>query len=394
MKPPRLLILAVLALLSSAAYQGTLAAQRTKGTVQATPAPSKSLNVRAAEFGAKADGGDDTAAIQKALDAAGIAGGTVWIPAGTYMVDAVRNASGGKHGLAIRSNTTLRLAPGATLKALPNSSPAYSVLRVADASHVEIIGGTIEGERSAHKGSEGEWGMGITLLNAQDVLVEGVTVKECWGDGFYVGGASGCSNLRFRKVTADHNRRQGMSIVHADGVTVLESTFRNTAGTAPEFGVDLEPNAHQKVSNVLIKGCTFTNNAGGGVWGGPPFKERFVASVTGSAVENCTFSGNGASGYNGGVVGFSACSGNAIRNNVITGNLGVGIMLRSQALDHQVTGNLVTGTQGDGIRLEDCEGSTISGNTVMGNTGYGIKTDRGHGATITGNTVTGNGKTP
>jgi parallel beta-helix repeat protein len=357
-------------------------------------ATSRVVSVRAPEYGAKADGRDDTAAIQKAFDDVARTGGTVRIPKGVYMIDATRRTEGGRHGLALRSGTTLRFEAGAVLKAIPNGAPGYAIILVANARNVNILGGVLEGERNAHQGSEGQWGMGISFLNARDVVVEGVTVKDCWGDGFYVGGANGCSNITFCGVTADRNRRQGLSIVNAEGVVVRDSTFKNTSGTDPQCGVDLEPNAHQTVKGVLIRACTFTNNTGGGMWGGPAYEDRFVTTLTDCIIENCTFTGNGAKLSNGAVVGFAACSGNIIRNNLITGNLGAGIQLRSEALNHLVTGNLVTGTKGDGILLEDCAGSIVSGNTVTGNSGYGIKGARGHGATIGDNTVSANGRKP
>ena len=49
--------------------------------------PPTATYIDAASFGAKADGtSDDTAAIQKALDAAGQQGGVVQLPAGKYLV--------------------------------------------------------------------------------------------------------------------------------------------------------------------------------------------------------------------------------------------------------------------------------------------------------------------
>ena len=357
------------------------------------PVSSRIVNVRATTYGAKADGRDDTDAIQKALDAVASTGGTVWIPAGTYMVNAVRNSSEGYFGLSMQSNTTLSLSPDAVLQALPNGATSCAIIRVANAHNVNILGGTIAGDRQGHTGTEGEWGMGISFLNARDVVVEGVTAKDCWGDGFYVGGSIGCANMTFCQVTADHNRRQGLSIVHAENIVVRDSTFKNTAGTPPECGLDLEPNAHQAVTNVLVKGCLFTNNLGGGLVGGPAYVNRSVSFVTGTIVEHNTFSNNG--GHSPSVaLGFSACSGNILRNNLVTKNQGVGIMLKSEALNHVITGNTVSGTKGDGLSLEDCAGSVITGNTVTGNSGHGIQAARGHGATISGNTVTSNGQTP
>ena len=46
------------------------------------------------------------------------------MPDGTYMVDAVSN----ERRLKIRKDTTLKLSPGATIKAIPNGALNYSLL--------------------------------------------------------------------------------------------------------------------------------------------------------------------------------------------------------------------------------------------------------------------------
>jgi polygalacturonase len=91
-------------------------------TVSAADAPSKGgspkmFNVR--ELGAKGDGATlDTAAIQKALDQCGTAGGgTVKIPAGTYLCQP----------LTLRTKTTLLLEEGATLRASTNHADFMKV---------------------------------------------------------------------------------------------------------------------------------------------------------------------------------------------------------------------------------------------------------------------------
>jgi hypothetical protein len=84
-----------------------------------------------------------------------------------------------------------------------------------------------------------------------------------WGDGFYVAGAE---DVRLCGVTADANRRQGLSIIDVDGLLVLNSTFANTHGTRPGAGIDFEPNqAAQQIANVRIENSNSLNNQGGGV---------------------------------------------------------------------------------------------------------------------------------
>jgi hypothetical protein len=111
-------------------------------------------------------------------------------------------------------------------------------------------------------------GQGIRIDGgAEHITISGVTAKEMWGDGFYVDGAT---NVKFCSVTADDNRRQGLSIIEADVLVVTNSVFKNTQGTRPSAGIDLEPNKPvdkrvQEITNVRIQNSKFLDNAGGGI---------------------------------------------------------------------------------------------------------------------------------
>jgi len=224
------------------------------------PPPASSLVVNVKDKGATGDGRtDDTAAIQAAIDAVGGTGGAVLVPDGTYMVDAAGEAS-----VKLKSDMTLKLSDRATLKAIPTGAEIYAVLTMSGVSNVWVIGGTLEGERDRHKGESGEWGMGISIVkDAKHITISGLTSKKMWGDGFYVQEAG---DVRFCAVTADANRRQGLSIIEADGLLVLNSVFKNTHGTRPSAGIDFEPDeASQEISNVHIEGSKFLDNAGAGI---------------------------------------------------------------------------------------------------------------------------------
>jgi hypothetical protein len=225
------------------------------------PPPKSALVVNVKDKGAKGDGRtDDTEAIQAAIEEVGGTGGTVLVPGGTYMVDAVEK----KRRLALRSDMTLKLAKDAILKAIPNDSRKYSVLSISGVSNAAVVGGTLEGDRTEHQGKAGEAGMGIRIeRGAKDIIIAGVTSRKMWGDGFYVEDAK---NTKFCAVTADNNRRQGLSIVEADGVLVTDSIFSNTHGTRPSAGIDLEPDQpEQKIVNISIQNSKFLNNAGPGI---------------------------------------------------------------------------------------------------------------------------------
>ncbi len=225
--------------------------------------PKSPLVVNVKDKGAKGDGKtDDTASIQAAIDEVAGTGGTVLVPEGTYMVEVAPRPR-----LSLKSDMTLKLAENATLKAIPTDDEKSAVLTIAGVSNVAVIGGTLEGERDEHKGKKdkrGGWGMGLYIRDgAEHILIAGVTARKMWADGFYV---SGASDVKFCEVTADNNRRQGLSIIEADGLVVTNSVFKNTAGTRPGAGIDFEPDERdQAITNVKIENSKFIDNAGPGI---------------------------------------------------------------------------------------------------------------------------------
>ena len=248
---------------------------------------SRTVNVK--NFGARGNGThNDTAAIQSAIDSLPSSGGTVFVPAGRYMIDATK-------ALKLHSHTRLKLDPDAELRVIPNGASRYWVVKVHNANNVEIVGGKMTGDRARHKGTRGEWGYGINISGSDHVLVRNVHLSEFWGDGMWIGalgrnGSLDRSNyVTLNNVTSSHNRRQGLSIGPAKHVYIVNSTFKDTKGTLPEAGIDFEPQEqgpadtirlennlisgnngngiemHAHVSNVTFKGNTFIGNRGFGL---------------------------------------------------------------------------------------------------------------------------------
>ena len=223
------------------------------------PPPTSTISVSVKDKGAKGDGRtDDTAAIQAAIDAVAGTKGTVLVPKGVYLIDAVEGR------IHLKDDMTLKLADGAVLQAIPTNAQKYSLLTINGVSNVWVTGGTLEGDRGRHKGKGGEWGYGLRIgKGAKHITVSNLTSRKMWGDGFYVQDAE---DVRFCGVTADANRRQGLSIIHANGLLVLNSVFKNTHGTRPSAGIDFEPDKEeQEITNVRIIGSKFLDNEGGGI---------------------------------------------------------------------------------------------------------------------------------
>lgn len=208
------------------------------------------------DYGAKGDGvTNDTTAIQTALNENAM----VCIPDGTYMINVDKP-------LLLKSNQTVTLSTNAVLKALPSSNGYNAVIRMSGVSNVNIIGGKIIGERYGHLGSSGEWGMGIQVIQgSNNIKISNMTISDCWGDGIFLGDSPYVSDINIDSVVCDNNRRQGLSITDAKRVTINNSIFKNTNGTLPEAGIDIEPDANQTSENIKITNTQCFGNKGSGL---------------------------------------------------------------------------------------------------------------------------------
>lgn len=367
------------------------------------PAPSSSLvvNVKSPPYNATGNGvTDDTQAIQKAINAVAGTGGTVTVPAGTYLINPVVNDHA---GIRVGGGMTLSLDPSTILQARPTSTSDYVVVLVSGVQNANVTGGTIIGNRNNNTITDTvEAGFGLEIVNSANIVIQGTTAKQCWADGFYVG--VGSSNITLCNVVADGNRRDGLSITSVNGILVTGSTFQNTTGFFENgnftngFGIDVEPNSGQTVANAQILDCVLSGNASCGLTAGPPTALTGLAFLSNLVVAGNSVTGNGTQPGGAGIT-ITNTSGHQITGNLVAANLGDGIYLSNSADNNLVTGNTVTGTLasappgdiGYGILLYLTGGNTVTGNTVTGSAACGIRDAYPNGANIiTPNTLSGN----
>ena len=114
-----------------------------------------------------------------------------------------------------------------------------------------------------------EWRMPLVIAGSSNVQVLGLTLRDSGGDGIMVIGTRKLRhsrNIHIRDVVCDNNYRQGISIISVDGLVVENSVFKNTWGTPPSSGVDIEPDsADERVQNVVFRNCRFEDNYGDGI---------------------------------------------------------------------------------------------------------------------------------
>lgn len=227
-------------------------------------------------FGAKGDGlTDDTTAIINAL-ASLPGGGTVYFPGGVYLVSG---------DITVPSNITITGDTNSIVRRAATSEGTYNIFKVVGSDNVHFKQLRIEGERDAHTGVSGEWGMGISLTGASNCTVDNVTVVDCWGDGIYIGtnGADACNNVHIFDSRIHNNRRNGISVINVDGLIVSDCIITDNMGTAPQYGICFECNEDSEtVRNASVIGCVFTGNKYGVGFSGS-------TNVYEVVVDGCTF---------------------------------------------------------------------------------------------------------
>lgn len=284
------------------------------------------LNVR--NYGAAGDGvHDDTAAIQAAINALPADGGTIYVPSGTYMIDAVRS-------LRPRSQTHLQLAADARLVALPNAVDRSYIVNAYKVNDVEISGGQMIGERDQHLGTTGEWGHAIMVRGCKRVTVRDIRLSRCWGDGLSIGGAAATTgtipseDIVVANIVSTGNRRQAITVGRSRGVKIYDSELSYTGGIKPSCGIDIEPDpdSTSSTSGVRIENCWIHHNAGNGV--------QVYKTVLNVVIKACTIEHN--QGY--GVLLLNADSGYVV-NNTIKHNRLYGVSARTATHGYQISSN-------------------------------------------------------
>ena len=180
--------------------------------------------------------------------------GDIWVSAPVRIV------------IELSKNTKLNLA-GRTIKLKPNSFSNYEIIVMRD--DTSIFNGEIVGDRYSHTGTSGEWGMGISMLSAKNIVVKDLTIRDCWGDGIYIGTYSAkpakflnSKNVYLENVKCLNNRRQGMSVISVDGLISESCEYSFTNGIAPEAGVDFEPNYYfEQLKNIKFNNTKMEGNA-------------------------------------------------------------------------------------------------------------------------------------
>ena len=210
------------------------------------------------DYGAVGDGiTDDTAAIQRAIAAVNDDYPILYFPSGTFLVS---------ENIALHSNmVVLGNGVNSVVKKAATDSDTYWIFSVFNLENVTIKNLTIIGDRETHTGASGEWGFGIAIYASDKVTVKNCIIKDCWGDGIYVGspseteaGLDPSSNVLIEDCYISYCRRQGISVTCADGIIIRGCELYHIQGTAPQSGIDFEcVRGFEYYKDALVEDCTF-----------------------------------------------------------------------------------------------------------------------------------------
>ncbi len=172
-----------------------------------------------------------------------------------------------KKGLTIPSNTKVYFEENSVLHFEKNNMIRYEILRIHEVENVQVYYANIVGDRNTHTGKDGEWGFGISIQDSKNVLLYKPIVKDCWGDGIFIGseGKIKSQNVTVDGGLVDNNRRNGVSVTSIIGLKLSNLIAANSNGTFPKSGIDFEPSLNWEfmeevnVNNIV----TFNNQEDG-----------------------------------------------------------------------------------------------------------------------------------
>jgi len=167
-------------------------------------------------------------------------------------------------GIGIPSDIELDLN-GATFIHKPNLSPGYVVFGIYKSRNVKLYNGILIGDKDVHPYSDDVWishefGFGIDLRGAADIVIDNLEIYGMTGDAVIIGGddmyieTGGriCERVTVSNSRLHDCRRQGISVVGGNEIWIRNNEIYNIAGYMPMSGIDLEGELDWPVSNIHI----------------------------------------------------------------------------------------------------------------------------------------------
>lgn len=208
---------------------------------------------------------DTTSCLQAAIDS-GVAKLTVPYMGAPWIIRPV----------TLRSNLEILFEPGVVILAKKDAfkGGGDSLFSARNCENITLRGYNArlrmrKGDYQGPAYEKAEWRMTLDFAGCTNLLIEGLTLESSGGDGIYIGASNEqpwCKDVVIRNVTCWNHHRQGISVISAVNLLIEHCVMAGTRGTAPEAGIDLEPNqAIEKLVNVVVRDCAMAANNGAGI---------------------------------------------------------------------------------------------------------------------------------
>ena len=218
--------------------------------------------VKASSFGW--DAVDATECLQKAIDS-GAGKVVVDRQAGDWIVRPVFLRTSGQE-VVLEDGVTVRAKKGEFKRIADNllcvPASVTNVILRGEGKAVLVMNKKDYMNRAEYRFSE--WRHTVSVLGGKDIVIRDLTVLSSGGDGVYIRGAA--ENVRLDNLDCRDHYRQGISIISVAGLHVTNCRFDATSGTAPECGLDIEPNGPtDRLEDIVFEDCEFNSNASSGI---------------------------------------------------------------------------------------------------------------------------------
>jgi pectate lyase len=228
------------------------------------------------QFGASPAPGDDTAAFQKAFEAAREAGGgVVVVPKGTFEMTVAQMYSNTELKGEDRKQSVIRMARGQNRRMLMvNPLQGKDAATRPNPKNVTVRNLTFRGNNDTE-----EYIQHCDLLTfngVDDGKVIDVDFIGYRGDGLYIGGGDAKELRRHNNRILVQNclfdgvnrrNRNAIGIIDATDLTIEGCTFVRTSNERSPGPLDIEPNknAYHRAERIVIRNNTFRDNGGNSI---------------------------------------------------------------------------------------------------------------------------------